>query len=250
MVGLIFATGCTWGTITDEQTGAAVRGATVTITDSGGQVVTVSANDAGVYIVSQQLAPGPATFEISAPGYATVTEQHTIAYDDNAQGHEIQHFKLHSDGSPPPPPASPFTLLMVPEAATAMVGVPSSVSFEAAGVTPNLRAFSIMADYDGSIIDVTAVTALNPLFDLCAALNPDTGGRVPGSTAPPYSLEATCGASSETGLPSGTVGLARVDFTCLRAGATTLMFTTAQAADETLTALEMQKPANATITCG
>ena len=57
------------GLITDEQ-GAAIVGATVTLTDASGQAKTTVSNDEGIYVFNG-LAPGKYTIRAAAKGFAT-----------------------------------------------------------------------------------------------------------------------------------------------------------------------------------
>ena len=102
----LLATGCLWGVVTDADTGAAISGATVMYTDSEGHTDTTTTNAAGLYAFDQATGPipaaGTATFEVSAPGYETLTATRLIEYNDNPYATlenpssfwEVQHFEL------------------------------------------------------------------------------------------------------------------------------------------------------------
>jgi hypothetical protein len=81
--------GCAWGQVTDAVTGQPIVGATVTFRDAAGNAGTVTTGEGGLYsfdgITSPEPAPGPVTFQVSAPGYATLTVERDLQYDDNKE---------------------------------------------------------------------------------------------------------------------------------------------------------------------
>jgi hypothetical protein len=98
--------GCMWGFVTDSDTGAAVAGATVKVTDSDGVTHTTTTNANGLYAFDQAKgkypAKGPVTVEVSASGYSSLTAPRLVEYDDNANASmadlssfwEVQSFTL------------------------------------------------------------------------------------------------------------------------------------------------------------
>jgi hypothetical protein len=81
--------GCVSGQVTDAVTGQPIEGATITFRDAVGNVGTVTTGKGGLYsfdgVASPNPVPGPVTFQISAPGYATLTVERVIQYDDNEE---------------------------------------------------------------------------------------------------------------------------------------------------------------------
>ena len=79
--------GCLWGFVTDAGTSDPIGGATVSYTDSKGHTGSTTTNANGLYSFDQAVGPFPAAgtadFEISAPGYDTLTTTLLVAYDDN-----------------------------------------------------------------------------------------------------------------------------------------------------------------------
>lgn len=108
----LLASGCLWGVVTDADTGAAIPGATVMYTDSEGHTDSTTTNALGFYAFDQATGPipaaGSATFEVSAPGYETLTQSRVIAYNDNPNATlanpssfwEIQSFQLAPEEAP------------------------------------------------------------------------------------------------------------------------------------------------------
>jgi protocatechuate 3,4-dioxygenase beta subunit len=86
---VLLLAGCVSGQVTDTQTGQPVAGATITFHDSVGNTGTVTTGQDGLYsfdgVTSPQPAPGPVTFEVSAPGYFTLTVERDLQYDDNEE---------------------------------------------------------------------------------------------------------------------------------------------------------------------
>jgi hypothetical protein len=97
-VALVLA-GCVSGQVTDAVTGQPIVGATVTFRDAGGNVGTATTGEGGLYsfdgLTSPEPAAGRVRFEVSAPGYATLTVERFLRYDDNA-GHalDVENFLL------------------------------------------------------------------------------------------------------------------------------------------------------------
>ena len=81
--------GCVSGQVTDAVTGQPIVGATVTFRDAEGNTGTVITGEGGLYsfdgVASPQPVPGPVTFEVSAPGYFTLTVERDLQYDDNEE---------------------------------------------------------------------------------------------------------------------------------------------------------------------
>lgn len=113
------ASGCMSGTVRTAA-GVPVAGVTVTYTDSGGRTASTTTDANGEYVFGLPPAPEPplpgaATFNLSAPGFAPLTETRAIGYDDNpnasltnpASFREVQDFTLTGAGAPPPPPPLP-----------------------------------------------------------------------------------------------------------------------------------------------
>jgi hypothetical protein len=77
------------GQVTDVTTGQPIVGATVTFHDSVGNAGTVTTGQGGLYsfdgVTSPQPAPGPVTFQVSAPNYFTLTVERDLQYDDNEE---------------------------------------------------------------------------------------------------------------------------------------------------------------------
>lgn len=102
----LLACGCLWGVVTDADTGNPVSGATVRYTDSDGHTDTTTTNANGWYAFDQATGPipaaGPATFQVSAPGYESLTATRLIEYNDNPHATlenpssfwEVQYFEL------------------------------------------------------------------------------------------------------------------------------------------------------------
>ena len=91
--------GCVSGQVTDTVTGQPIVGATVTFRDAGGSVGTATTGEGGLYsfdgITSPQPAAGLVTFQVSAPGYATLTVERALRYDDNEEHTlEVENFLL------------------------------------------------------------------------------------------------------------------------------------------------------------
>ena len=91
--------GCVSGQVIDSATGQPIAGATVTFRDAEGNAGTATTGEGGLYsfdgIISLQPAAGPVTFEVSAPGYATLTLERYLQYDDNEPHSEaVENFLL------------------------------------------------------------------------------------------------------------------------------------------------------------
>jgi len=97
-VALVLA-GCVSGQVTDTVTGQPIVGATVTFHDAEGKVGTVTTGKDGLYsfdgVASPQPAAGRVRFEVSAPGYATLTVERDLRYDDNEEHTlDVENFLL------------------------------------------------------------------------------------------------------------------------------------------------------------
>jgi hypothetical protein len=81
------ASGCMWGFVTDSDTGAAVSGANVTVTDSKGVTHTTTTDANGLYAFDPAAGPipaaGPVTLEVSASGYEYISMPVLVQYNDN-----------------------------------------------------------------------------------------------------------------------------------------------------------------------
>jgi len=81
--------GCVWGRVTDPVTGQPIGGATITFRDAVGNVGTATTGEGGLYsfdgVTSPKPAAGQVQFEVSAPGYATLTVRRDLQYDDNEE---------------------------------------------------------------------------------------------------------------------------------------------------------------------
>ena len=83
----LLASGCMWGVVRDADTGAPLSGAKVTYKDSYGQTASTTTDANGFFGFGAPTSVAPAmgsvTFTIEAPGYQTLAEARTVAYDDN-----------------------------------------------------------------------------------------------------------------------------------------------------------------------
>jgi protocatechuate 3,4-dioxygenase beta subunit len=81
--------GCVSGQVTDAVTGQPIQGATVTFRDAAGNVGSATTGENGLYsfdgVVVPEPAAGSVTFEVSAPGYATLTVERNLQYDDDEE---------------------------------------------------------------------------------------------------------------------------------------------------------------------
>lgn len=95
-VGLV-ASACLWGVATDAQSGAPLRGITVTYTDANGQTFSATTNDFGIYAFDMATGPIPATGSASAtltvPGLDPATEARLLEYNEPGF-QEVQNFSL------------------------------------------------------------------------------------------------------------------------------------------------------------
>jgi hypothetical protein len=143
-IGAAFlASGCLWGVVTDAGTGAPLEGATVSYIDANGDTGTTTTNAIGVYAFDIATGPvpavGTATFEVSAPGYETLTATRRIQYDDNPHASldnlssfwEVRHFDLAPEG----PSGSVHIVDYTPFDADMLSGdvVSATVEYEASG---------------------------------------------------------------------------------------------------------------------
>jgi hypothetical protein len=76
-----------WGVVRDADTGQPLSGAKVTYTDSKGQTASTTTDANGVFgFGAPQSAPpalGSVSFKVETPGYQSLAESRTVAYDDN-----------------------------------------------------------------------------------------------------------------------------------------------------------------------
>ena len=103
------ASGCLWGFVRDADTSDGLAGVTVSYTDANGHTGSTTTNANGLYAFDVATGPipavGSATFELSAPGYESLTTTRSIQYHDNpgatlanpSSFWEIQHFNLSSE---------------------------------------------------------------------------------------------------------------------------------------------------------
>jgi hypothetical protein len=89
--------GCVWGVVTDAVIGEGIEGAIVTFRDAEGNAGTVTTGEGGLYsfdgVSSPQPVAGRVRFEVSAPGYRTMSVERDVQYDDNSEGTwEVAHF--------------------------------------------------------------------------------------------------------------------------------------------------------------
>lgn len=106
----VLASGCLWGTVKGP-TGDGVQGATVTYTDSTDRTASTTTGPNGWYSFKLTSAPlpGPVTFNVSAPGYQTITPARVVEYNDNPNASlddvssfwEIQNFSLSQGAQQP-----------------------------------------------------------------------------------------------------------------------------------------------------
>jgi hypothetical protein len=92
-------TGCVAGQLTDAETGQPIAGATITFHDAAGNTGTATTGEDGVYsfddITGLQPEPGLVQFEVSAPGYSTLSVGRDVQYDANeAHTLALVNFKL------------------------------------------------------------------------------------------------------------------------------------------------------------
>jgi sugar lactone lactonase YvrE len=100
------ASGCLWGIVRDADTGDGIGGVTVSYTDADGNTHSTTTNAGGLYAFDIASGPipvvGSATFDLSAPGYDSLTATRSIQYNDNPNATlanpssfwEVQHFDL------------------------------------------------------------------------------------------------------------------------------------------------------------
>jgi protocatechuate 3,4-dioxygenase beta subunit len=91
--------GCVSGQVIDSATGQPIVGATVTFHDAEGNSGTVTTGEGGLYsfdgVTSPKPVAGRVRFEVSAPGYATLTVERDLRYDDNAEHTlDVENFLL------------------------------------------------------------------------------------------------------------------------------------------------------------
>jgi hypothetical protein len=95
--------GCVSGQVTDAVTGQPIVGATVTFRDAAGNAGTVTTGEDGLYSFDGVVVPEPAagrvTFQVSAPGYATLTVERNLQYADNVDHtRAVENFLLVPGG--------------------------------------------------------------------------------------------------------------------------------------------------------
>lgn len=99
----VVLSGCVWGHVTDAVTGEPIRGATVTFRDAVGNFGTATTGEDGFYRFDGSAGPTPTAgqvrFQVSAAGYATLTVERDVQYDDN-QEHTwgVENFTLVRGG--------------------------------------------------------------------------------------------------------------------------------------------------------
>jgi len=102
-LGLTFV-GCVWGVVRDAQTSQPIVGTQVQFRDSKGKVGVTTTGTGGLYAfdaVQGQPIPaiGPVTFQVTASGYDTLTEQRDVSFDEGGGLWEVQSFALVRGGS-------------------------------------------------------------------------------------------------------------------------------------------------------
>jgi hypothetical protein len=97
----------------------------------------------------------------------------------------------------------------------------NTFNVQVVGVT-DLGGYSVVAEYDESVITVTAVADISglPAVNICPGLSTTDGGGLNSSDITRFAFESTCGT---TGTPTqdGTIALVKVTFTCLGEGTST-----------------------------
>lgn len=106
----VLASGCLWGVVSDAETGDPLPVVTVVVTDANGNTYQTGTNASGLYAFDIADGPvpatGPATFELTAPGYEPLTATGLlIEYNDNPHASssdlssfwEIQYFQLRPE---------------------------------------------------------------------------------------------------------------------------------------------------------
>jgi sugar lactone lactonase YvrE len=108
LVAALLASGCMWGVVRDAGSGAGIQGATVSYTDANGNTGSTTSTIGGLYFFNSTSGPIPAVgnveFQVSAPGFATLTTDRTVLYNDNPNATladlstfwEVQSFDLAS----------------------------------------------------------------------------------------------------------------------------------------------------------
>jgi len=83
----LLASACMWGVVRNADTGTGISGATITYTDSYGNTGSTTSGAGGLYAFDSATGPIPAIgsvdIEVSAPGFATLTTNRTVQYNDN-----------------------------------------------------------------------------------------------------------------------------------------------------------------------
>ncbi len=81
------ASGCLWGVVKDADTGAPLRGVSVSYTDSSSQTRSTTTNSLGIYVFDSGTGTTAATGEVEltvdAAGYEPMTETRIVEYNDN-----------------------------------------------------------------------------------------------------------------------------------------------------------------------
>jgi hypothetical protein len=84
---VLLLVGCVSGQLTDAETGQPIAGATITFHDAAGNTGTATTGENGFYsfdgITGPQPAAGLVQFEVSAPGYSTLSVGRDVQYDGN-----------------------------------------------------------------------------------------------------------------------------------------------------------------------
>ncbi len=102
----LFLPGCMWGVVRDAGTGVGIEGATVSYTDSQGNTGSTTSTTFGLYLLNASTGfpvIGSSQFDVSAPGYSTLTTTRSVLYDDNPNATladlssfwEVQSFDLN-----------------------------------------------------------------------------------------------------------------------------------------------------------
>lgn len=216
LVGLgLLAAGCLYGSVTDQQTGSPIAGAAVTITDSQGKRVALTTGANGLFSTAERMALGPATYEVSAPGYQSATFERQITYADNDRGHEVELFSLVRSGGPPPPPPGEGAFTMSVEApATTSTDFDANIRID--NIAAPYTAFNVAITYDPAVVNAgsqsvgAAFTAGGEFFCVSGAI------PTPGLVVYACTLLNPGATASQGGV------LATFRFTRVGAGSTTL----------------------------
>jgi WD40 repeat protein len=191
LAAAFLASGCLWGVVTDADTGVGLTGVAVTYTDSEGHADwTTTVNGLYAFDIASGPFPaaGPATLEVSAPGYESITDSHVIAYNDNPNASldnpssfwEIQHFALQPaaqiafrsdrDGN--------YEIYMMNPDGTGQTRLTSNSAYDdEAAWSPDRSRIAFMSNRDGNtevyVMNADGSGQMNLTNDTADALYPD-----------------------------------------------------------------------------